>query len=109
KRSGAATRRRSYGWHDRPVTTAALSQPEPGRRSRHEAWMRRALAVAQGDRGSHPAIDADVPVGAIVFGPEGVELGAGRNEREATGDPTAHAEIVALRAAARRTGGWRLD
>ncbi len=51
----------------------------------------------------------DVPVGAVVVGPGGEVLGAGRNEREAAGDPTAHAEVLALRAAARSRGGWRLD
>ncbi|MFI0775440.1 tRNA adenosine(34) deaminase TadA [Streptomyces sp. NPDC021212] len=50
----------------------------------------------------------DVPVGAVVLGPDGTVLGRGRNEREAHGDPTAHAEVLALRAAARRLGGWRL-
>ncbi|NIY66661.1 tRNA adenosine(34) deaminase TadA [Streptomyces malaysiensis] len=50
----------------------------------------------------------DVPVGAVVLGPDGAVLGRGRNEREAHGDPTAHAEVLALRAAARRLGGWRL-
>jgi tRNA(adenine34) deaminase len=64
--------------------------------------MRRALAVA-GSSG------ADIPVGAIVYGPDGAELGAGRNERELTGDPTAHAEVVALRRAAEAAGSWRLD
>jgi len=49
-----------------------------------------------------------VPVGAVVFGPDGRELSAGRNEREASHDPTAHAEIVALRGAARAAGSWRL-
>ena len=69
-----------------------------------EAWMRVALEEARG------ALDhADVPVGAVVVGPDGRELGRGRNRREATGDPTAHAELEALRAAARRLGGWRLD
>ncbi|MBX5448175.1 MAG: nucleoside deaminase [Acidothermus cellulolyticus] len=52
---------------------------------------------------------ADVPVGAIVLGPGGDVLGRGHNQREAAADPTAHAEIVALRAAARRLGRWRLD
>ncbi len=66
--------------------------------------MRRALAVAAGATGS-----ADVPVGAVVYGPDGTELATGYNQREASGDPTAHAEIVALRAAAARLGGWRLD
>ncbi|ATL83993.1 nucleoside deaminase [Streptomyces sp. SID8361] len=50
----------------------------------------------------------DVPVGAVVLGPDGAVLGRGRNEREAHGDPTAHAEVLALRAAARHLGGWRL-
>ncbi|WP_346434203.1 nucleoside deaminase [Phytohabitans maris] len=64
--------------------------------------MRRALAVA-GSSGP------DIPVGAVVYGPDGAELGAAPNERELTGDPTAHAEIVALRRAAEATGSWRLD
>jgi tRNA(adenine34) deaminase len=65
--------------------------------------MRRALDVAR------PAGDDDVPVGAVIYAGDGTELAIGRNEREATGDPTAHAEIVALRAAAARHGEWRLD
>jgi tRNA(adenine34) deaminase len=67
--------------------------------------MRRALAVAT----TAPTGDEDIPVGAVVYGPDGSELAVGRNEREATGDPTAHAEIVALRAAAIVVGEWRLD
>lgn len=51
----------------------------------------------------------DVPVGAVVVGPDGVVVGRGRNAREATGDPTAHAEVLALRAAAATLGRWRLD
>lgn len=51
----------------------------------------------------------DVPVGAIVVDPEGNVVGSGRNEREATGDPTAHAEIVALRDAARNAATWNLS
>jgi tRNA(adenine34) deaminase len=54
-------------------------------------------------------VTGDVPIGAVVLDPEGTVIGRGRNEREADGDPTAHAEIVALRAAARIRGGWRLD
>jgi tRNA(adenine34) deaminase len=51
----------------------------------------------------------DVPIGAAVFGPDGVELARAVNAREASGDPTAHAEILAMRAAARALGdGWRL-
>lgn len=51
----------------------------------------------------------DVPVGAVVVGPDGRVLGTGRNRREETGDPTAHAEVLALREAAAARGGWRLD
>lgn len=50
----------------------------------------------------------DVPVGAIVIGPTGEIIGTGHNERERTGDPTAHAEILAIRAAAAHLGTWRL-
>lgn len=67
--------------------------------------MGRALDVAR----AGPADAVDVPVGAVVYGPDGDELATGRNERELTGDPTAHAEIVALRRAAAATGHWRLD
>lgn len=52
----------------------------------------------------------DVPIGAVVFGPDGVELARAANAREALGDPTAHAEILALRSAASVLGdGWRLE
>lgn len=52
----------------------------------------------------------DVPIGAVVFAPDGTELARARNAREELSDPTAHAEILALRAAARVYGdGWRLD
>lgn len=57
----------------------------------------------------------DVPIGAVIVGPDGEVLGTGRNEREADGDPTAHAEIMAIRDAAARLraagidDGWRLE
>lgn len=51
----------------------------------------------------------DVPVGAVVVGPDGTVVGTGRNAREAAGDPTAHAEVLALRAASVALGRWRLD
>ncbi len=66
--------------------------------------MRAALAEAR----LAPAT-GDVPVGAVVVGPGGQVLGRGRNAREATGDPTAHAEVLALREAAAALGRWRLD
>jgi tRNA(adenine34) deaminase len=52
---------------------------------------------------------ADVPVGALVVSRDGQVIGRGRNRREVDGDPTAHAEMVALRAAANYAGTWRLD
>lgn len=65
----------------------------------------RAAITAAGDAGPD-----DVPIGAVVFGANGAELARAANAREALGDPTAHAEILALRAAARVCGdGWRLE
>lgn len=54
-------------------------------------------------------VTGDVPVGAIVVGPDGTVIGRGHNAREATGDPTAHAEVLALREAAQVVGEWRLS
>ncbi len=51
----------------------------------------------------------DVPIGAVVLSPDGTVLARGHNERELSGDPLAHAEIVALRRAAERLGSWRFD
>ena len=51
----------------------------------------------------------DVPVGAVVLAPGGAVIGVGRNLREATHDPTGHAEVVAMRQAAQALGEWRLD
>ncbi|MDX1433843.1 MAG: tRNA adenosine(34) deaminase TadA [Gammaproteobacteria bacterium] len=67
-----------------------------------EHWMRRALELAD-----HAAALGEVPVGAVLVR-DGVELGAGWNCPVATSDPSAHAEIVALRAAARAVGNYRL-
>jgi tRNA(adenine34) deaminase len=50
----------------------------------------------------------DVPIGAVVVRGDGEVLGTGHNERELRQDPTAHAEVLALRAAARATGSWRV-
>jgi tRNA(adenine34) deaminase len=69
-----------------------------------EAWMRVALEEARAAVGHD-----DVPVGAVVVGPDGAELARGRNRREQSGDPTGHAELEALRGAAKALGRWRLD
>ncbi|MEQ8833497.1 MAG: tRNA adenosine(34) deaminase TadA [Miltoncostaeaceae bacterium] len=67
-----------------------------------ERWMRLAL-----DQAREASRHGDVPVGCVVVREDRV-VGAGHNEREARPDPTAHAEILALRAAALTLGGWRL-
>ncbi|MCY0905602.1 nucleoside deaminase [Arthrobacter sp. H14-L1] len=61
------------------------------------------------DQAAQAGATADVPIGAVVLGPDGAVLGSGCNEREALEDPTAHAEMIAIRAAARELGSWRLD
>ena len=65
--------------------------------------MRLALAEAE-----HALTHDDVPVGAIILGSDGKLLGAGHNERELLQDPSAHAEMLAIRAAAAKVGSWRL-
>ena len=76
----------------------------PTGRAAYEAWMRLAL-----DEAALAPLTGDVPVGAVVVSPAGAVMGAGRNAREAGGAPTAHAEVLAIRAAARVVGEWRLS
>jgi tRNA(adenine34) deaminase len=66
--------------------------------------MREAIAIA-----SSATKTGDVPVGALVINKDGIVIGKGSNEREANNDPTAHAEIVAIRNAASRLQNSRLD
>ena len=75
-------------------------EPPPGG---DERWMREALRAARGAAGR-----GEVPVGACVVGPEGALLASAGNRTRADCDPTAHAEVLALRAAARRAGNYRL-
>ncbi len=70
---------------------------------RYAGWMAHALDLA-----ARSGQAGDVPVGAVVVSAEGQVVGWGRNVREAEGDPTGHAEVAALREAARHTGSWRL-
>ena len=70
----------------------------------HEAVMREALEEAR-----LAVAHDDVPVGAVVVDADGRIVGRGHNRREVDGDPTAHAEVVAIRAAAEALGTWRLD
>jgi tRNA(adenine34) deaminase len=69
-----------------------------------EALMQQAIALAK-DAAAHN----DVPVGALVVNEQGEILGTGDNLREESNDPSAHAEIVAMRNAATKIGNWRMD
>ena len=71
-----------------------------------DATSAMALALEEARRA---LVSGDVPVGAVVLDETGRVLGRGHNEREASGDPTAHAEVLALREAAATRGSWRLD
>jgi tRNA(adenine34) deaminase len=75
-----------------------------GTPERYVEWMRLALHEARA-----AAVSEDVPIGAVVVDAAGAVIGTGRNERELLGDPTAHAEVVALRQAAAATGDWHLE
>ena len=84
-------------FHHKPASVPSLTQPHPD-----ERFMR--LALREAER----ALDHDdVPVGAVVVR-HGEVVGAGRNERELRQDPSAHAEMLALRQAAAALGSWRL-
>jgi tRNA(adenine34) deaminase len=74
----------------------------------YEASFEPAMRVALAEAGA-AAGTGDVPVGAVILDAGGVVVAHGRNRREADADPTAHAEIVAIRAAARARRSWRLD
>lgn len=87
---------------DTPRVLAGASSPSAT--PADVAAMGLALSEARAALGS-----GDVPVGAVVLGPDGAVVGRGRNVREAAADPTGHAEVVALRDAATTLGAWRLD
>ena len=71
--------------------------------SQWDGAMRLAL-----DQGRAAAASGDVPIGAVLLNPAGQVVAAAGNEREQTHDPTAHAEMLVLRAAAQQLGQWRL-
>jgi tRNA(adenine34) deaminase len=70
----------------------------------YQNLMQQALALA-----NQAATSDDVPVGALVVNDQGEIIGVGENLREKNNDPTAHAEIVAIKNAAQKIGNWRLD
>lgn len=89
--------------HDRNVTKVSNSRNRPVN-PEDDAAIRAAIGQAR-----HALTTADVPIGAVVVGPGGDIIGRGFNAREANSDPTAHAEVLALREAAANLGTWRLD
>ncbi len=70
----------------------------------YQSLMQQAIAIAQEVKSS-----GDVPVGALIVNEAGEILSSGKNEREKDNDPTAHAEILAIRRAGEKLGSWRLD
>ena len=70
----------------------------------YQNLMQQALALA-----NQAATSDDVPVGALIVNDQGEIIGVGENLREKNNDPTAHAEIVAIKNAAQKIGNWRLD
>jgi tRNA(adenine34) deaminase len=87
-----------------PAWGAGSASTGPLSGAADEALVRRAIEVA----GAAPRT-GDVPIGAVVVDSAGSELAVACNAREALGDPTAHAELLALRAAAAVRGEWRLE
>lgn len=82
----------------------SLDPPSPSQRAAAESWMREALAEAD-----LAASKGEVPVGCVLVDSAGAVVGRGHNERETDADPTAHAEMVALRQASHARSSWRLD
>jgi tRNA(adenine34) deaminase len=78
--------------------------PPVGALNAYDDAMRRAISEA-----TKAGATGDVPVGALVMDPVGTVIGTGHNAREATADPTAHAEMLAIRQAASSLGSWRLE
>jgi tRNA(adenine34) deaminase len=72
--------------------------------SGYGAAMREALNEAQ-----KALLHGDVPVGAVILDRDGTVIARAHNDREGSGDPTAHAEVLAIRQAAEVTGGWHLE
>ena len=70
----------------------------------YQSLMQQAIAITQEVKSS-----GDVPVGALIVNEVGEVLSSGKNERKKDNDPTAHAEIVAIRRAGEKLGSWRLD
>ncbi len=90
--------RLTEGSNPSPSAARAIIRPVDDHEAMGLALEEAARATAHGD----------VPVGAVVLGPDGTVLGRRHNEREVAADPTAHAEILALRDAAATLGSWRL-
>ncbi len=89
----------SYGYRPAAWAWCLLEEADA-----HDTWLRVAL-----DEADAAASEGEVPVGCVLVDAEGRELARAHNLREKLADPTAHAEILAIRAASARVGSWRLD
>lgn len=89
---------------DRPSYSLPPSAIDSEIYQRHRHWMIRALALAEGAGKA-----GEVPVAAIVVGPDNQEIAEAVNQKERDHDPTAHAEVLALRAAGKHFGDWHLN
>ena len=89
------------------LTEGSNPSPSAARASIRPVDDHEAMGLALDEAGAATA-HGDVPVGAVVVGPDGAVLARRHNERELAGDPTAHAEVLALRDAAAALGSWRL-
>ena len=92
-----------------PMSPRPTDGPVLSAHPHHDTWMAHALEEARA-----AADHGDVPIGAVVVqlstdGQSGAVIASAHNERELTGDPTAHAEVLAVRRAAAALGRWRLD
>jgi len=86
---------------DRPCR---IGEPVNGEHAAHRHWMKRAIALA-----ASAGAAGEVPVGAVVVDAGGNLIATGENRRERDHDPTAHAEVVALRRAGQARGSWHLE
>ena len=96
-----------HGWcHNEPMANS-VNPVNPALPPLDPLTLDEAMAAAL-EQGALAALAGDVPVGAVVLDEQGRLIGAGRNLRERDGDPLAHAEVEAMRAAARTRGDWNL-
>jgi tRNA(adenine34) deaminase len=91
-----------------PAESSRAMSPAESSRAMSPADLDAAMEVALAEA-AVAAAEQEIPIGAVVLGPDGRVLAQGHNRREVLKDPTAHAEVLVLRDAARQRGHWRLE